>query len=83
MSLKCNRYFYLISGTLADISREAVGRLLRRAKKRDSSGKEKHYNNLSQHDSIGMVGPVNFYVSTSSRSIIILCHMELWPSECA
>ena len=83
MSLKCNRYFYLISGTLADISRDAVGRLLRRAKKRDSSGKEKHYNNLSQHDLIGMVGPVNFYVSTSSSSIIILCHMELWPSECA
>ncbi|KAK4602389.1 hypothetical protein RGQ29_011440 [Quercus rubra] len=42
------------SGTLADISRDAVGRLLRRAKKRDSSGKEKHYNNPSQHDSIGM-----------------------------
>ncbi|GMY24860.1 DNA repair protein RAD4 [Fagus crenata] len=42
------------SGTLAGISREAVGRLLRRANKRDSSGKEKHFNNLSQHDSTGM-----------------------------
>lgn len=75
MSLKCNWYFYLISGTLADISREAVGRLLRRSNKRDSSGKEKHFNNPSQYDAIGMVGLVNFHVLTSS-SIMIVCHME-------
>jgi hypothetical protein len=61
VSLKCNWHLYLISGTLADISQEAVGRLLRRANNRNSSGKKKRDNNPRQHDSIGTVGPVNFF----------------------
>ncbi|KAB1211313.1 hypothetical protein CJ030_MR6G021497, partial [Morella rubra] len=40
------------SGTLVDISREAVGRLLRRANKCNCSGKKKHDN--SRYDSIVM-----------------------------
>lgn len=61
VSLKCNWHLYLISGTLADISQEAVGRLLRRANNRNSYGKKKRDNNPRQHDSIGTVGPVNFF----------------------
>ncbi|XP_041003378.1 DNA repair protein RAD4 isoform X2 [Juglans microcarpa x Juglans regia] len=46
-------------GTLADISEEAVGRLLKRANKRSCSGKKKHDNISSRHDSIDTpeIGP--------------------------
>ncbi|KAG6659951.1 hypothetical protein CIPAW_03G071800 [Carya illinoinensis] len=45
--------------TLADISEEAVGRLLKRANKRNCSGKKKHVNISSRHDSIDTpaIGP--------------------------
>ena len=51
----------MISGTLADMSQEAVGRLLRRSNEKGSWGTKKNDNNMQQCDSSSMVRPINLF----------------------
>lgn len=48
----------LMSGSLADLSRESVGKLLRRPMKNSSVGIKKLDNNLHERDSTATVGPI-------------------------
>ena len=49
----------LVSGTLAEISREAIGKLLRRANPRRTSGIRKQDTCSQQCESTGLVSPFN------------------------
>lgn len=48
----------MISGSLADLSRESVGKLLRRPTKNSSVGMKKHDNSLHERGSTATVGPI-------------------------